>query len=163
MLDNKKAPCYGCERRKPLCHSTCEDYITYTQEKANGAEQIRAKKAEEAIECYDWLKDRVNEYPDLEISDARKFVTKISDKCDESKENTLADYGVELDTYLEYKELKKDCEGEDADGDGETDDGTLRASIFAMIDSLPINSNQKDALAMISYGIKSVKRYAPWH
>ena len=48
-MGSKDSPCYMCERRKPLCHSTCEDYITYTQEKANGAELIRAKKAEEAI------------------------------------------------------------------------------------------------------------------
>ena len=119
--------------------------------------------AEEAVQCYDWLKVRVYEYPDLQISDARKFVIKISDKCDESKENTLSDYGVDVDTYLEYNERRTGCTGVDADGDGKTDSGTLRDSIFAMIDTLPIGSDQKDALAMLSYGMKSIKKNAPWH
>ena len=119
--------------------------------------------AEEAVQCYDWLKERVYEYPDLGISDARKFVIKISDKCEESKENTLADYGVDVDTYLDYSERRTYCSGVDADGDGKTDSGTLRDSIFAMIDSMPINSSQKDALAMLSYGMKSIKKNAPWH
>ena len=119
--------------------------------------------AEEAVQCYDWLKERVYEYPDLDISVARKFVVKISDKCDESKEHTLADYGVDVDTYLDYSERSANCSGVDADGDGKTDSGTLRDSLFAMIDSLPINSSQKDALAMLNYGMNSIKKNAPWH
>ena len=68
-----------------------------------------------------------------------------------------------IDHYLKYAKLKPECKGVDADGDGKTDDGTLRDSIFRMIDSLPISNQEKDGLALISYGIKSIRRNAPWH
>jgi hypothetical protein len=32
-----------------------------------------------------------------------------------------------------------------------------------MIDSLPISSEAKDGLALIDYGMKSIKKNAPWH
>lgn len=41
-MDNK-TPCYGCERRKPLCHGSCEDYKAFAQEKE---EQRDAPKEE---------------------------------------------------------------------------------------------------------------------
>lgn len=30
MIEN---PCYKCERRKATCHSTCEDYKAYSEER----------------------------------------------------------------------------------------------------------------------------------
>ena len=118
------------------------------------------READEEIQGYDWLKKNYKKYPDLAIGDARKFVIKISDN---DEDHTLADYGVTIDHYLEYAKRKPECKGVDANGDGKTDDGTLRDSIFAMIDSLPISNQEKDGLALISYGAKNIRRNAPWH
>ena len=50
---NKKAPCYMCERRwvtsKDSCHSSCEEYKAFAQERADRAEKIRKQKADEAM------------------------------------------------------------------------------------------------------------------
>lgn len=46
---DKNAPCYGCERRKPLCHGSCEDYKEFKQEKEEEAKAIRKKKEDEAM------------------------------------------------------------------------------------------------------------------
>lgn len=121
------------------------------------------KKAEEALACYDWLKARVKEHPDLQINDARKFVTSISDTCDEAEDYTLADYGISVNVYKQYKTIIADAHGVDEDGDGKTDSGTLRESKFNIINSMSLSKSQKDALAMISYNMKSIRRYAPWH
>ena len=118
------------------------------------------READDAIVAYDWLKQNYKKYPDLAIGDANKFVIKISDN---DEEHTLADYGVTIDHYIQYAKLKPECKGVDANGDGKTDDGTLRDSIFRMIDSLPISDSEKDGLALISYGIKSIRKNAPWH
>lgn len=118
------------------------------------------READETIVAYDWLKQNYKKYPDLTISDAKKFVIKIGNN---DEDHTLADYGVTIDHYIQYGKLKPECKGVDANGDGKTDDGTLRDSIFRMIDSLPISDSEKDGLALISYGIKSIRRNAPWH
>lgn len=39
------SPCKGCEKRVLRCHSTCEAYKAYTQER----EEIRRGRAEEGI------------------------------------------------------------------------------------------------------------------
>ena len=123
----------------------------------NGATK---QEADEAIVGYDWLKKHVKKYPDLTISDAKKFAVRISVN---QKEYTLTDYGVTIDSYIEYTKRRAECTGVDADGDGQIDSGTLRDEIFRMIDSLPISSEAKDGLAQIGYSIKSIRKNAPWH
>ena len=113
-------------------------------------------KADQAIVTYDWMRD--NAQYGLEYSDAGKYAHPI-----ENYGHSLSDVNLDPDIYLEYKELKKECQGIDADNDGKADSGTLRAAKFEMIDSLPINNDQKDALAAIDYSMKSIRRYAPWH
>lgn len=119
------------------------------------------EKADEAMMGYDWLKKNVKRYPDLAISDAKKFAVRIH--SDYAPDETLEDYGVSIDAYIEYQRLRPECKGVDANGDGKTDDGTLRDSVFRMIDSLPISSEAKDGLALMSYSAKSIRRNAPWH
>jgi hypothetical protein len=123
----------------------------------NGATRI---EADEAILGYDWLKKHVRQYPDLAISDAKKFAVRISDKA---PNETLDDYGVSVEAYLEYTQRRPECHGVDANGDGNTDDGTLRDSVFRMIDSLPISNDAKDGLALMSYSKSSIRKNAPWH
>lgn len=114
------------------------------------------KKADQAIETYDWMRDHA-EYG-LEYSDAWKYAHPI-----DNYGYSLSDVGLDPNTYLEYKDLKKNCRGVDEDNDGKADSGTKRSAIFEMINALPIRDDQKDALACIDYTLKSVKRYAPWH
>lgn len=51
MLDNKKTPCYGCQRRwattKDNCHCSCEDYKRFSQEREKELEALRKKRNEE--------------------------------------------------------------------------------------------------------------------
>ena len=123
----------------------------------NGA---TSQEADEAILGYDWLKRHVRQYPDLAISDAKKFAVRISDKA---PNETLDDYGVSVEAYLEYTQRRPECKGVDANGDGKTDSGTLRDSVFRMIDSLPISDEAKDGLALMSYSMSSIRKNAPWH
>ena len=123
----------------------------------NGATK---QEADDAILGYDWLKKNVKKYPDLTISDAKKFAVRLSS---DQPDYTLTDFGVKIDDYIQYSKLRPDCKGVDANGDGKADSGTKRTAIFKMIDSLPISSDAKDGLALLDYGMKSIKRYAPWH
>jgi hypothetical protein len=118
------------------------------------------QEADDAILGYDWLKKHVNRYPDLAISDAKKFAVRISTNA---PDYTLEDFGVKVNDYIQYSKLRPDCKGVDRNGDGQADSGTKRDAIFSMIDSLPISSEAKDGLALIDYGMKSIKKNAPWH
>jgi hypothetical protein len=129
----------------------------YNAMREHGATQ---QEADEAILGYDWLKKNVKKYPDLAISDAKRFVIKVSDKMEE---RTLTDYGVSVDAYLKYKEGAKDCPGVDADGDGKIDSYSKAKQLFAMIDQLPISDEAKDGLALVTNAMSTVKKYAPWH
>ena len=128
----------------------------YNAMREHGATQ---QEADEAILGYDWLKKNVKKYPDLAISDAKRFVIKVSDKMEE---RTLTDYGVSVDAYLKYKEGAKDCPGVDADGDGKIDSYSKAKQLFAMIDRLPITDEAKDGLALISNAESTLRKYAPW-
>ena len=118
------------------------------------------QEADDAILGYDWLKKNYKKYPDLTISDAKKFAVRLSS---DQPDYTLTDFGVKIDDYIEYSKLRPDCKGVDNNGDGKADDGTKRDAIFRMIDSLPISSEAKDGLALLDYGFKSIRKNAPWH
>ena len=118
------------------------------------------QEADDAILGYDWLKKNVKKYPDMAISDAKKFAVRISTNA---PDYTLEDFGVRVDDYIQYSKLRPDCKGVDNNGDGQADSGTKRDAIFKMIDSLPISSDAKDGLALIDYGMKSIRKNAPWH
>lgn len=46
---DKDVPCYGCERRKPLCHSSCEAYKAYKKAREDQSRLICKKRADEAM------------------------------------------------------------------------------------------------------------------
>jgi hypothetical protein len=138
---------YGDISRQTLYNSMIE----------NGATK---QEADDAILGYDWLKKHVKQYPDLTISVAKKFAVRISA---DQPDYTLEDFNVKVDDYIEYSKLRPDCKGVDNNGDGQADSGTKRDAIFKMIDSLPISSDAKDGLALIDYGMKSIRKNAPWH
>ena len=54
------------------------------------------------------------------------------------------------------------CKGTDADGDGKTDSGSVRAEAILMIDALPISPAQKDALYLLQWKESTLGK-TPWH
>ena len=138
-------------------HDDISRQTLYNSMIENGATK---QEADDAILGYDWLKKHVKQYPDLTISVAKKFAVRISA---DQPDYTLEDFNVKVDDYIEYSKLRPDCKGVDNNGDGQADSGTKRDAIFKMIDSLPISSDAKDGLALIDYGMKSIRKNAPWH
>jgi hypothetical protein len=94
-----------------------------------------------------------HQYPDYDLS-----------------ESAIADYyteaepaGISIDVFYDYQTRKKKCQGVDANGDGQTDRGTLKAAIMELIDSLPISDEQKDVLYFLNGWPESTLWEAPWH
>lgn len=114
--------------------------------------------AEDTVKAYEFLKN--HQQYDLDVNDAKKFTVRIGDKC---KDRTLTDFGVSVESYLEYVKGAKNCKGVDADGDGYADRNTKAIQLFDMIDKLPISSTAKDGLAYITNAKGTINKYAPWH
>lgn len=74
---------------------------------------------------------------------------------------TLKSTGISINDYAKYITSIKGLRGDDADGDGKTDNGSLRAKILSAIDALNITPKQKDALYYQRYSPKTIDS-APW-
>lgn len=97
--------------------------------------------------------EALDEYPDVEIS-ASKLRTYYK-----SVEST----GISVPIFAEYSAQVELCTGEDLDGDGKADANTKKKQIMAVIDSLPITLEQKDALYDLNNWSASKRYQAPWH
>ena len=99
--------------------------------------------------------DFIGDYPDLEYN---------------WKVETFADYyefakpsGIRAPVYDDYLVRKSECEGTDNNNDGKADNGSKKAQILDVIDSLPISSRQKDVLYRMNGWAESKLYEAPWH
>lgn len=119
---------------------------------------LKETDAEDTVKAYEFLKN--HQQYDLDVNDAKKFTVRIGDKC---KDRTLTDFGVSVESYLEYVKGAKNYKGVDADGDGYADRNTKAIQLFDMIDKLPISSTAKDGLAYITNAKGTINKYAPWH
>ena len=70
--------------------------------------------------------------------------------------------GIEVATYLDYKDEASKCKGE-KDEYGNTIRNTKKAQILLVIDALPITNEQKDALYFANGWAQSTLKDAPWH
>ena len=95
---------------------------------------------------------------DLSVSDVIAYIKPI-----EGLGYSLEHAGVSPDTYVQYKDLRSNCKGVDANGDGKADSGSVKAEILEAIDSLPISNSQKDALYYLNGWAASKIWQAPWH
>ncbi len=77
--------------------------------------------------------------------------------------NELAYTGLGVPEYAQYVEERKGIKGVDADGDGKTDAGSVKSQVMIVIDSLPITTEQKDALYYLNGWAASRIYEAPWH
>lgn len=119
---------------------------------------LKETDAEDTVKAYEFLKN--HQQYDLDVNDAKKFTVRIGEKCED---RTLTDFGVSVESYLEYVKGAKNCKGVDADGDGHADRNTKAIQLFDMIDKLPISSTAKDGLAYITNAKGTINKYAPWH
>jgi hypothetical protein len=94
----------------------------------------------------------------LSLEDAEGYTKRI-----EELGQSLEQVGIRHDIYLRYKDLKSECKGVDANGDGKPDSGTKKAEIMEAIHSLPISVAQKDALYYSNGWSKNTIHEAPWH
>lgn len=94
----------------------------------------------------------------LSMEDAKGYTKRI-----EELGQSLEQVGIRHDIYLRYKDLKSECKGVDANGDGKPDSGTEKAEIMEAIHSLPISVAQKDALYYSNGWSKNTIHEAPWH
>jgi hypothetical protein len=94
-----------------------------------------------------------HQYPDYDLSE--EAVTKYYSEAEPA--------GISIDVFYDYQTRKKKCQGVDANGDGQTDRGTLKAAIMELIDSLPISDEQKDVLYFLNGWPESTLWEAPWH
>ena len=76
---------------------------------------------------------------------------------------SLSASGISETAFLQYRKRADACEGTDKNGDGRTDSGSKKAQILAVIDSLPISAQQKDALYYANKWSSRELRKAPWH
>ena len=93
------------------------------------------------------------QYPDYDLSESA--VTKYY--------SDVASSGISVDVYYDYSKQSAKCKGTDADGDGRADSGTKKAEIMAVINSLPLTYEQKDALYYLNGWSASTIWQAPWH
>ena len=70
--------------------------------------------------------------------------------------------GIGVGTYDAYLDKVRNCKGTDKNGDGKTDNGSKKAEILRVIDSLPISNAQKDALYRANGWSERTMYEAPW-
>ena len=107
------------------------------------------------IKAYNWMKR--NPQYDLTVNEALAY-TKPIEKLGYSVE----DSGIDPDTFVEYRELRSECEGIDSDGDGTADRNSEKNQVLEVINNLPITNEQKDVLYYLNGWAASNLRKAPW-
>ncbi len=118
------------------------------------------------------LKRAVMEIEDEELSAADAYIRLLNLEMANQDIDITADIaskyfefgepaGIDLDVFIDFKQQTAGIEG-DKDKNGNTIDGTKKAKIMAVIDSLPLTKAQKDALYYASGYKESTIREAPW-
>ncbi|MBQ2241510.1 MAG: DEAD/DEAH box helicase family protein [Clostridia bacterium] len=118
------------------------------------------------------LKTAVMEIEDEELSDADAYIRLLNLEMANQDIDVTADIaskyfefaepaGIDLDVFIDFKYQIKGIEG-DKDRNGKTINGTKKAKIMDIINSLPLTKEQKDALYYASGYEKSTIREAPW-
>ena len=76
----------------------------------------------------------------------------------------IVGYQVPIECYSQYLTQSNGLKGDDLNGDGKTDSGSLVKKKLAVIDRLPLQPGQKTALALFATGNaeSTIRKYAPW-
>jgi hypothetical protein len=112
--------------------------------------------ADTYMKAYRWIKN--NPEYDLTVSRVLTYTREI-----EELGISIEQAGIRPDVFNDYADLRADCEGVDADGDGKADRNSIKNQIIPIIDSLPITDEQKDVLYIQNGWAQSGLRNTPWH
>lgn len=117
---------------------------------------VKEDSARATVEAYKWI--RQHPKTELDVGQVKTY-TKAIDTLGYSVE----DAGISESVYLTFLEKASACTGEDRNGDGRTDSGSVRNQVVQVIDALPISGAQKDALYFAKGYAKRDLHKAPWH
>lgn len=117
---------------------------------------MTSDEADKKIAVYDWRKR--NPGTILDDNDIAAYISPI-----EYIGFSIEASGVSPEVFAEYRNQASKCKGVDADGDGETDSGSMKAQILLVINSLPISAEQKTALYFLNKWAASRLSDAPWY
>ena len=117
---------------------------------------MTSDEADKKIAVYDWRKR--NPGTILDDNDIAAYISPI-----EYIGFSIEESGVSPEVFAEYRNQASKCKGVDADGDGETDSGSMKAQILLVINSLPISAEQKTALYFLNKWAASRLSDAPWY
>lgn len=117
---------------------------------------VKEDSARATVDAYKWIR----QHPGTELDVGQvKTYTKAIDTLGYSVE----DAGISESVYLTFIEQASTCTGEDRNGDGRTDSGSVQNQVVQVIDALPISGAQKDALYFAKGYSRRNLRKAPWH
>lgn len=117
---------------------------------------VKENSARATVEAYKWIRNHPK--TELDVGQVKTY-TKAIDTLGYSVE----DAGISESVYLTFLEKASACTGEDRNGDGRTDSGSVRNQVVQVIDALPISGAQKDALYFAKGYAKRDLHKAPWH
>lgn len=117
---------------------------------------VKEDSARATVEAYKWIRNHPK--TELDVGQVKTY-TKAIDTLGYSVE----DAGISESVYLTFLEKASACTGEDRNGDGRTDSGSVRSQVVQVIDALPISGAQKDALYFAKGYAKRDLHKAPWH
>lgn len=117
---------------------------------------VKEDSARATVEAYKWI--RQHPKTELDVGQVKTY-TKAIDTLGYSVE----DAGISESVYLTFLEKASTCTGEDKNGDGRTDSGSVQNQVVQVIDALPISGAQKDALYFAKGYAKRNLHKAPWH
>lgn len=117
---------------------------------------VKEDSARATVEAYKWIR----QHPGTELDVGQvKTYTKAIDTLGYSVE----DAGISESVYLTFIEQASTCTGEDRNGDGRTDSGSVQNQVVQVIDALPISGAQKDALYFTKGYARRNLHKTPWH
>lgn len=117
---------------------------------------VKEDSARATVEAYKWI--RQHPKTELDVGQVKTY-TKAIDTLGYSVE----DAGISESVYLTFLEKASACTGEDRNGDGRTDSGSVQNQVVQVIDALPISGAQKDALYFAKGYAKQNLHKTPWH
>jgi hypothetical protein len=107
------------------------------------------------IDAHNWIKD--NDRTDLPVSKVESYVKPLA-----GLEYSVADTGMDIDDFLEHKSYIADIES-DKDEDGKSIAYSRIDKAYPYINSLPLTSKQKTALAVAcGWNLKTVEKNKLW-
>ena len=131
--------------------------------------QQEVRKSPEWVTKLDATKDADQLIVVAGVDKTTAYITMHEKNADGVSQQTKFDqyivgYQVPVECYSLYLTQSNGLKGDDLDGDGKTDSGSLAKKKLAVIDRLPLQPGQKTALALFATGNaeSTIRKYAPW-